>query len=174
MKSIPLESDDLPSIVLIVDSDERMLASYSAQFEEAGLWVATSSSPVEAIEAVRELRPNLVVTTTFDDIDFDLVSTLKSDARTTRLPVILLTEPADDARTEPADGAPSATRLADLCLRKPVATRQLLDSSQQLIARSHESVAPPEPVAQPAHQLVRKTDEAGKRNAQTKRSCPGC
>ena len=165
MKSIPVQSDDLPSIVLIVDADETTRAMCCAQFESAGLWVATSINPIEAIEAVRELRPNLVVTTTFEGVDFDLVGALKADPMTKRIPVILLTERANDKGTD--------AQLADLCLRKPVVNRLLVENGQQLIVQSRTVGGGP--VSGPTHQLVLTSPQTVKRNSQqTTRSCPGC
>jgi DNA-binding response OmpR family regulator len=167
MNSARLEADALPSIVLLVDRDATRLVSYRTTFETEGLWVATCTDPLEAVETVRELRPDLLVTNAFDDIEFDLVGMLKGDPQTQRLPVILLTD-----RT-PQGG--EAARLADLCLQKPVDGERLVASSRSLIARSHELRERSGPTDTPARTLVLKSDDVVKRNAlHAVRACPGC
>lgn len=167
MASIPLQSDALPWIVLIVASDEALLTSYSGHFERAGVWVAVCTNPVEAIEAVRELRPDLVVTTTFDNAEFDLVVTLKSGAGTDHVPVILLTSPSDQN--------PMSVELADMCLQTPVGNSRLLSCSRELIVQSREVRHSSEPLRPQPHQLVVKPAGAanGKQSYAT-RSCPKC
>jgi Response regulator containing CheY-like receiver, AAA-type ATPase, and DNA-binding domains len=165
--SIPLQSDALPWIVLIVGSDEALLTSYSGHFERAGLWVAVSTSPMEAIEAVRELRPDLVVTTTFDDAECDLVVALKSGALTAHVPVILLTSQSDEN--------PMSVELADMCLQAPVPSSRLLSCSKELIARSRDVKHSSEPVRPQAHQLVvTSSDTTTAEQPHATRSCPKC
>lgn len=161
------DTDTLPSIVLLVDRDAGRLASYTTSFETEGLWVATCSDPLEAIDAVHELRPDLLITNAFDDVEFDLVDTLKRDAQMRGLPVILLT-----------DQNPQSTRaakLADLCLQEPISGARLVASSRSLIARSHELRKRSDQTRDRAHKLVMKTGEVVKRNLQqTIRACPRC
>src|SRR5262245_27868947 len=128
MKSAQLDADPLPSIVLLVDRDQAALASYCARLAVAGLWPAACADPLEAIDTARELRPDLLVTSTFDDLEFDLVEAFKADPRMESLPVILL-----------ADRSPQSAGIssrADVFLQKPVSAEQLLASSRSLIART--------------------------------------
>jgi CheY-like chemotaxis protein len=120
--------DTLPPIVLLVDQHADILAAYAACFEASGLWVATSADPVEALDAVQELRPDLLITDHFDDPDFNLVQTIKQRVPP-RLPIILLSG-------RPLPDVPLAARQgADLCLEKPVQPETLLDSSRLLLER---------------------------------------
>jgi DNA-binding response OmpR family regulator len=165
MTSVPLQSEALPPIVLIVDSDQTALALYSAEFERAGLWAAASTNPVEALEAVLELRPDLVITSAFDDADNDVVRMLKSDAATSGVPVILLADRPDDTGI--------AGEVADIRLQKPVATDVLLECSRKLIARSRDARKRTDPLRRPVHQLL-KSSELNGNQLRTMRRCPKC
>jgi CheY-like chemotaxis protein len=169
MQSAQLESDALPSIVLLVEREATTLAAYCTSFETEGLWVSGCTDPLEAIEAVHELLPDLVVTNAFDDVDFDLIGTLKGDPQMRSLPVILLAD--RDPQTL------GAARLADLCLRKPVSGERLLASSRALIAQAHELRKPSDRTRTRtrADTLVMKSSAVGTRSALPAiRTCPGC
>jgi DNA-binding response OmpR family regulator len=167
MNCVQLDPDVLPSVVLLVDRDATRLVSYSTTFETEGLWVATCIDPLEAIDAVRDVCPDLLVTNSFDDSEFDLVGTLKGDPQTQRLPVILLTD-----RTVQSG---ASARLADLCLQEPVSGERLVASSRLLIARSHELRKRSERTLTRAHTLVLKSgDVVKRRRVHTIRACPRC
>jgi len=167
MHSAQLEADALPSIVLLVDRDAARLTSYTTAFESDGLWVATCTDPREAIDAVYDVRPDLLVTHTFDDVSADLVNTLKGDARTQTLPVILVTD-RDPQRV-------SAASLADLCLQQPVSQEQLLTSSRLLIERSHELRRRSEDTGRRAHvRVLTSADAVSRSAADAIRDCPRC
>jgi CheY-like chemotaxis protein len=126
-------SDDLPPIVLLVEDDADTLAMFAAYFESSGVWVATSTQPGEALEAVEELKPDLVVT----DLGFQgkplgvgLVHTLKTSETTKGIPLIVLT--GDSVQDLP----PDTRSEANLCLVKPVLPDALLTSVRELIAQS--------------------------------------
>src|SRR3954466_10925666 len=87
---------DIPPIVLLVDDDRDALATYSAFFEASGVWAATSTAPDEALDAVEELKPDLIVTALGFDGETDLVHSLRSRADTRHIPLILLS-PSDIA-----------------------------------------------------------------------------
>jgi DNA-binding response OmpR family regulator len=127
---------DIPPIVLLVDDDRDALATYSAFFEASGVWAATSTAPDEALDAVEELKPDLVVTALGFDGEApgaDLVHSLRSRAETRHIPVILLS-PRNLAEI------PDPTRVeADLCLVKPVAPHTLLATTRRLIDHSREA-----------------------------------
>ena len=167
----------LPPIVLMVDDDAEALQEYSSVFESSGMWVATATQPSEAMDAVDELRPNLIVT------DFGLnvtsaaefVHTLKSTPTTHDIAVIVLTAPA------PAPGVTGeARREADLCLTKPVAPATLLVRAQQLLDKTQSLRERIGTVRQRTAELLarsrklRETTAALSATMARQRACPGC
>src|SRR3954469_8786656 len=129
----PVEAESIPPIVLLVEDDRDTLEMYSAFFEMSGVWVATSTSPIEAIDAVDELKPDVVVTDvgfSGEPLGLELVHTLKARADTRGIPLIVLSGRA-------LDDLPVATRqTADVCLEKPVLPDLLLDNVRRLVSRS--------------------------------------
>lgn len=128
-------ASSVPPIVLLVDDDRDTLEMYHAYFESSGLWVSTCMIPTEALEAVDELQPDIVVT----DVGFagrpdgaDLVHTLKNAEATRDIPIIVLT--GRDRDYLPA----GLLDTADLCLVKPVLPDTLLAQVQVLLYRSRE------------------------------------
>ena len=126
----------VPPIVLLVDDDRDTLEMYHAYFESSGLWVSTCMVPTEAVDAVDELQPDIVVT----DVGFagrpdgaDFVHTLKNAEATRGIPIIVLT--GRDRDHLPA----GLLAAADLCLVKPVFPDTLLEQVQALLQRSRES-----------------------------------
>jgi CheY-like chemotaxis protein len=128
-----LLGESIPPIVLLVEQDRDTLDMYSAFFEMSGMWVATSTVPQEALAAVDELQPDIVVAGVGGDGDrsgIHLVQTLKQGELTARIPVIVLSGRGMD------DLSVDCREIADICLEKPVLPDQLLDSINQLLARS--------------------------------------
>lgn len=173
---VPLDRtwpDALPSIVLLVDTDADALANYSTYFEASGLWVATSPSPVEALEAVHELKPDLVITDVFDvdGVTMAFIDGLKAGADTRGIPLILLSRAP--LTTVPIE----ARRGADLCLEKPVLADVLLHHSRAVIAkaraqREHE----PDPRADALERAARSATIVEGTSSPKRRegACPEC
>lgn len=125
----------VPPIVLLVDDDRDTLEMYHAYFEASGFWVSTCSVPTEALDAVDDIHPDIVVT----DIGFagradgaDLVHALKGNEATRDIPIIVLS--GRDRDHLPA----GVIDTADLCLVKPVLPDMLLEEVRALLNRSHE------------------------------------
>jgi DNA-binding response OmpR family regulator len=121
--------------VLLVDDDRDTLEMYHAYFESSGLWVSTCTIAAEALDAVDELQPDIIVT----DLGFagradgaDLVHALKTADATRDIPIIVLTG-------RDRDYLPTALLdTADLCLVKPVLPDSLLAQVQVLLHRSRD------------------------------------
>jgi DNA-binding response OmpR family regulator len=125
----------VPPIVLLVDDDRDTLEMYHAYFESSGLWVSTCMIASEALDAVDELQPDIVVT----DVGFagrpdgaNLVHTLKNADATRDIPIIVLT--GRDRDYLPA----GLLDTADLCLVKPVLPDTLLAQVRALLHRSRD------------------------------------
>ncbi len=170
-------SDDLPPIVLLVEDDADTLAMYATYFESSGVWVATSTRPAEALDAVQELKPDVVVT----DLGFqgeplgvDLVHTLKTAEPVRDIPLIVLSG-------QSLENLPPDTRAeADLCLVKPVLPDRLLASVRELIVQARELRKRSETARAKASELIPRSDELI-RKAQSlaplpagTRACPEC
>jgi DNA-binding response OmpR family regulator len=162
-----LQSETLPPIVLLVDREADILSGYTAHFEASGLWVATSTDPVEALDAVQELKPDLLITDAFESRDFDLVATVKSSDMP--LPIILLSRgPLRDLPLPTRDGA-------DLCLEKPVLPEALLQNSRALLDRSRSLRGRAGESHERAAQLVARSADVVRRELSPKeRRCPRC
>jgi len=162
----------LPPIILIVDDDRDALGLYSACFESAGMWVATSTQRIEALDAVRELRPDLIVTHLHEEPNSEdgLVHALKSSESTRAIPLIVL-----------SDTANGTDREADLVLPGPTDPITLLSKARTLLDRSHELRARSEHVSLKSTELVQRSNQLIIRGAAIvqrleahSRTCPVC
>lgn len=174
----PHSLPELPPIVLFVDDDPDTLAMYSTYFEASGVWVATSTAPAEAVDAIAHLKPDCVVT----DIGFrgvpaglDLVHTLKSREDTCRIPIVVLSGRS-------IVDVPEATRReADICLEKPVLPDELLlqvrnqlKQSVRLRSGSDDVRARTASLTAAAGQAMRRAGDLAERVESRRRPCPGC
>ena len=125
---------DLPPIVLLVDDDGDIVPLYSSHLESAGMWVATSTRPVEALATAQELRPDIIITDvdlTEDSLGLAFVSGLSTCESTLHIPLIALTH-------ESPASIPAAARVrAALSLVKPVPPAALIADVQQLLLQSY-------------------------------------
>jgi CheY-like chemotaxis protein len=168
----------IPPIVLLVDDDKDTVDMYSAFLEGHGLWVASATTPDEAVEAADELHPNVVVT----DLSFNgrpagtaILDTLHDNPSTAAIPVILLTGRA-------AEEIPEETRReAALVLTKPVLPDTLLERLEQVLAHSARLRARSSRVRGETKRLVEKSGRLLDRSERLKdvlepggRPCPAC
>lgn len=109
--------------ILAVDDEKHILRLVQINLEKAGYEVVTASNGREAVEKVREERPNLIVMDVMmPEMDgFEALKKLKSDPATMKIPVIMLTAKAQDA--DVFHGWQSG---ADLYLTKPFNPMELL------------------------------------------------
>jgi DNA-binding response OmpR family regulator len=128
-------ADSVPPIVLLVDDDRDTLEMYQTYLESSGFCVSTCMLPVEAIHAVDDLHPDIVVT----DIGFAghadggvIVLTLKNNEGTRNIPIIVLS--GRDREALPRN----VLATADLCLVKPVLPDALLEQVEILLEKSRE------------------------------------
>jgi len=172
------DTADLPSIILLVEDDPDTRDMYSVYSETQGLWVAGATNPAEAIQAVDELKPDLIVT----DLGFDgqplgleFVDVLRRHDATAAVPVILLTGRSPDA-------VPAETRAqADLCLVKPVLPADLAKQVQALLskartirARNESALGKARDLRERSNTLIARSHEITARVNLTARSCPVC
>jgi len=113
---------DDPSLVLLAEDDEDILALVSLRLERAGYRVARARNGREAVELARELRPALAV---FDVsmplmTGVDAIRTLRGEPATAGLPIILLT--ACDSESEISAGTAAG---ANAYITKPFSPQDL-------------------------------------------------
>jgi CheY-like chemotaxis protein len=173
------ELTDIPPIVLLVDDDRDTLAAYSAYFEASGMWVATTTQPGEALDAVQELKPDLIVTEVAfqgQPLGADLIHALKGNPATQDIPLIAL------SGGPPSDPVSDATRAeATVCLTKPVLPDTLLVTARRLLAHSHDlrersdrALAKGAALIERSSRLTAKAAEISERMASGSRLCPEC
>jgi DNA-binding response OmpR family regulator len=113
---------DDPSLVLLAEDDEDILALVSLRLERAGYRVARARNGQEALELARELRPAIAV---FDVsmplmTGVDATRALRADPATAGLPIILLT--ARDSESEISAGTKAG---ASAYITKPFSPQDL-------------------------------------------------
>ena len=172
------DSAALPPIVLMVADDPDTREMYSVVFELSGMWVATASTPADAVGSVAELKPDAVVT----DVEFDgapggleLIDAIKQNPSTVHVPVVLL------GGRLPGPKAESGRAQADLFLLKPVLPDELVACVSKLVERSRELRLRSQRVTNRAADLMQRSNatlaqahEVQAHVAHLLRRCPCC
>jgi len=118
---------ELPAIVLLIDRDRDAIERLTRSFEDAGLCVAATRDPGEAVAAAEELKPDVIVADTdgsdIADTD-DMIASIKLNPALERVPIIVMTSASGSA-------AP-----ADAVLLKPVPGPLLLHRTREMLAQS--------------------------------------
>lgn len=114
----------MPKRILAVDDQRQVARLVQVHLERAGFEVTLAYDGAEALEKVREIRPDLVVLDVMmPGIDgFEVLRRLKEDPETEPIPVIMLT-----ARSESDDALEGYDRGAQWYLAKPVDPAELLN-----------------------------------------------
>ena len=178
MKLTPVTSfSEIPPIILFVGEDAHALPLYSAHLEQAGMWVASSSRPGEALSAVDELRPDVIVA----DVDFDegsagvsFIEGLAMSEATMAIPLIALS-------SDGSKGVPHSAKMrTTLWVPKRVIPDVLVANVQQLLVegyavrmRADRDNKRFQDLAGRSRGLLSNTTEAD-RFASATRTCPVC
>lgn len=126
---MPLKHD--PPLVLVADDEVNTTVMLQHIFERAGYGVERVTNGVAALDAARQLLPDLILL----DIlmpglnGFEVLRLLREDETTTTIPTIMITANA----REPADVARGMNLGADDYLYKPFAPQELLARAQSKI-----------------------------------------
>ena len=135
-------SHGVPPIVLLVEDDPDTRNLYETALEYAGLWVAPTADPADALEYAADLRPDTVVM----DVEVPtlreglaLAKAFRESPRTTGTPLVGVTA-LDPSKVRP--GAALFTRL----FYKPVRIHQLVRqvkwlSTQSAVLRERSELA---------------------------------
>ena len=118
--------------ILIVDDDAELLGLLRFNFRKAGFAIGTATNGVEALRKACSLEPDLILLDLMlPELDgFAVCETLRRDAATASIPVLMLTAlPGEMARlTGLACGA------ADY-VTKPFSPRDLISRAERLLLR---------------------------------------
>lgn len=121
--------------ILIIDDDATMVNLLSTVLEFEGYETRKALSGKEALESIDGDLPDIILLDIMmPGMDgFEVLARLRGDARTERLPVIMLT-----ARTEDRDIFEGWRRGADEYVTKPFDPRELVQAIKNVLARSYE------------------------------------
>ncbi|HSI56013.1 MAG TPA: response regulator transcription factor [Ideonella sp.] len=146
-----------PAKVLLIDDDTRLTAMVGDYLRGHGFEIDTAGSLAAGRERLRQASYDaLVLDLMLPDGDgLDLTRELRGDARTRRLPLLMLT-----ARGEPMDRILGLEIGADDYLPKPFEARELLARVKALLRR-----AAPEPAGDDVLQFGRLEIDLGAREA---------
>jgi DNA-binding response OmpR family regulator len=119
--------------ILVVDDDHQVLRSIQHILEDAGYAVATTESGLEAIEWVKQERPDLLILDIImpEISGTDVCRRLRADPYFARLPIIFLT-----AKGRPVDIASGLDIGADDYLVKPFEVIELPARVRALLRRA--------------------------------------
>jgi len=120
-------------LILVVDDEERIIRMIRLNLEHDGFLVIEANSGVEAINAVREKIPNLVVLDVMMP-GIDGFETLSLIRETSQVPVIMLT-----AKTEEEDRIRGLELGADDYVSKPFSPRELVSRIKAVLRRTEGS-----------------------------------
>lgn len=115
--------------ILVIDDEADLLTLLESRLSHSGYQVSTAQSAAEGLDAAKRLKPDLILLDVSlpDGDGFDVCKTLRSQASTKRIPVIMLTARgtatdevlglelgADDYVTKPYDYRVLETRIKRL------------------------------------------------------------
>lgn len=112
------------SRILVIDDDVNLLQMVRLMLERVGHQVDTSSKGEEGIDMAAKLGPDLAIIDVMMPglSGYDVVRRIREDARTAKIPIIILT-----ARSQPMDKQMALEAGANAFLSKPVTSKELTD-----------------------------------------------
>jgi CheY-like chemotaxis protein len=118
--------------VLVVDDDPQVVRLLRVNFELEGYDVVSASDGNEALETIAAQAPDLVVCDVMmPGMDgFEVVRRLRSDASTSRLPIVMLS-----AKAMGSDARKGLDAGADEYVTKPFDPAELIDVVDRLLGR---------------------------------------
>jgi DNA-binding response OmpR family regulator len=128
------------SKIIVIDDEEDILDLIRYNLEKERAAVETFTSGKEALKAIRQSAPTLIICDwMMGDIDgLDLCRILKRDPVLSQIPFVMLT-----ARSDEIDTVTALELGADEYLTKPIRMRELMTRIQKIITRNREANAVP-------------------------------
>ena len=119
-------------VVLVADDDDDIRDLVAFRLDRAGYEVLRAGDGQQALDLAREHNPDLAVLDVMMPklTGYDVTRELRSDAATSRIPVILLT-----ARVQEADVARGFEAGADDYVKKPFSPQELKARVQAVLGR---------------------------------------
>jgi DNA-binding response OmpR family regulator len=132
----------MAKLVLAVDDEIPTLKLIQKALEAHGLEVATAANGAEALLAIQQRRPDLVILDVMMPVldGFQTLRSLRENEATEHLPVIMLT-----ARREDKDVTRGWATGADFYLTKPFDIKELVAVVDRLLEVSGETPLSPGP-----------------------------
>ena len=117
--------------ILIVEDSTTQAAQLSHTLEQAGYMVRTASNGAEALQAVREARPHIIISDAMMPVmdGYTMCRAIKDDAHLCQIPVILLTSLSD-----PKDVIHGIEAGVDYYLTKPYQAAALLSKIEAVLS----------------------------------------
>ena len=116
--------------VLVVDDDPDLVETIGIMLESKGFEVGKAYDGVEAEEAVKKRRPDLVILDVMmpRKDGYQLCKELKQNSATKGIPIIMLTAVGDAVPTTTYTHREGMSMEAEDYIEKPVDTKKLLES----------------------------------------------
>jgi len=116
--------------VLVVDDDPDLVETIGIMLESKGFEVGKAYDGVEAEEAVKKRRPDLVILDVMmpRKDGYQLCKELKQDSATKGIPIIMLTAVGDAVPTTTYTHREGMSMEAEDYIEKPVDTKKLLET----------------------------------------------
>ncbi len=133
------------SRIVVIDDEADVLELIRYNLEKERAYVQTFTSGREALVAMREQRPDLILSDwTMDDLDgLDLCRLIKRDPDLNRIPFVMLT-----GRQEEIDVVTALELGADEYLIKPIRVRELVSRIKKMLTRLQPATSDAIPLAQ--------------------------
>lgn len=123
----------MPLDILIAEDEPSILDSLEFILQRAGWGISSVRDGEAALEAVRSLRPQVLVLDLMlpKRSGFEVLKQLRADPETARLPVLVLT-----AKGQQQDRRIAGELGADRFVTKPYANTEVVDTVRELLARA--------------------------------------
>jgi len=130
-----------PGTILVIDDEKDLVELVRYNLEQAGYDVIAATDGKSGLEVARKHRPDAVVLDwMMPGLDgLEVCRQLRADARTARLPLIMLT-----AKASEPDRVVGLEMGADDYLVKPFSPRELVARVKALLRRRAQEAAPPD------------------------------
>jgi two-component system phosphate regulon response regulator PhoB len=117
--------------VLLVDDEPDQVEMYRYSLEESGFAVISANTGADAVTRAREQRPDVIVLDVRlpDMSGWDVCAALKTDPRTERIPIVILTAVASTTLARDAANAGCVAHLL-----KPCYPSELTESVRTVLA----------------------------------------
>lgn len=119
--------------ILVVDDDHQIVRLIQSYLQQAGYEVVTAYEGATAMRLVRQATPDLILLDLMlpDRDGWDITRTLRSDAQTAKIPIIMLT-----ARIEDTDKIVGLELGADDYITKPFNPREVVARVRAVMRRT--------------------------------------